>query len=571
MATPIYIYMKALINFIYRHVYIFLTLAILLLAIFLRCFAFTATPTSLYWDEASILYDTYSLAQTGADMHAKPYPLISFTSFGDQKPSGYYYTLLPFVSFFGPSNWVVKIPSLLAGILIVWGTGLLFKQLFFRQNPDKQHFFSLLAMLIAALNPSLIHLSRVGFETNLGLCFLLFGLIFGLRALRSQSKINYFFLMSELFFFAAFYTYHSYRFLAPVLGLYLFFTLLYTHRQQFRQTLISLILVPIFTLICLLPLIISPQSLTSRLSDTTIFNNLDTIILSNQCYQQAQFGPLSPLLCHRYRYFGQTILQNYVRNLNPLALFFQGDGHPRHSANPWGFFYPVELLFCLIGLIFALIHFRSHRFALSLLFVWLILTFLPSSLTYDNPHLLRSSSLLIIVSILATLGIYQLTLFFPKAKKIILPLILLTYFIFTTIFFLYYHQTYRHQSASYWQDGYQEAIEAFVQLKEKYPTLPFYITNAYGRASIYYFLYAPITPEKVQAANTERMQNSEFESFENQYSRFGAGFNSAKEQLVIITPEEKTIGETDKSLQLNDITPIYNHNGELVFIVAKAN
>ena len=42
---------------------------ILLLAIFLRFFNLSNNPPSLYWEEAALGYDAYSILKTGKDFH----------------------------------------------------------------------------------------------------------------------------------------------------------------------------------------------------------------------------------------------------------------------------------------------------------------------------------------------------------------------------------------------------------------------------------------------------------------------------------------------------------------------
>ncbi|GAJ17589.1 unnamed protein product, partial [marine sediment metagenome] len=99
------------------------------LGIFFRFYKLDSLPPSLYWEEAALGYDAYSIAQTGRDHHNNPWPLAAFESFGDWKPAGYFYALVPFVKMFGLSSWVVRLPSAISGIAIILGVGLLVYQL----------------------------------------------------------------------------------------------------------------------------------------------------------------------------------------------------------------------------------------------------------------------------------------------------------------------------------------------------------------------------------------------------------------------------------------------------------
>ena len=74
-----------------------LLLSVILLFAFLVRFGGVGDYPSLNSDEAAIGYNAYSLLQTGKDEHGQSWPL-HFKSFGDYKPGGYFYLVLPFVS-----------------------------------------------------------------------------------------------------------------------------------------------------------------------------------------------------------------------------------------------------------------------------------------------------------------------------------------------------------------------------------------------------------------------------------------------------------------------------------------
>jgi len=99
--------------------------AVLLLTIWLRFYQLGQLPGSLYWEEAALGYDAWSIAQTGADHHGHPWPVAAFESFGDWKPSGYFYALAPFVKVWGLRNWVVRAPAAVSGIMLVVAIGAL--------------------------------------------------------------------------------------------------------------------------------------------------------------------------------------------------------------------------------------------------------------------------------------------------------------------------------------------------------------------------------------------------------------------------------------------------------------
>src|SRR3990170_4101523 len=86
---------------------------------FLRFYQLGTNPPSLTWDEAAWGYNAYSIGIDGKDEFGKFLPLDYFESFGDFKPPVYaYLDVLP-VKIFGLSEFAVRFPSALFGVLTV--------------------------------------------------------------------------------------------------------------------------------------------------------------------------------------------------------------------------------------------------------------------------------------------------------------------------------------------------------------------------------------------------------------------------------------------------------------------
>ena len=102
---------------------------ILLLAGILRLWQLSDYPAGFNADEAALGYNAYSLLTTGRDEHGAPWP-VNLESFGDFKPAGYAYLLIPFIKTLGLTEFAVRLPSALFGILAVLFTYLLVKELF---------------------------------------------------------------------------------------------------------------------------------------------------------------------------------------------------------------------------------------------------------------------------------------------------------------------------------------------------------------------------------------------------------------------------------------------------------
>src|SRR3989344_1405842 len=89
---------------------------VILLAFILRFYHLNLTPPSLYWDEASLGYNAYSILKTARDEHGKFLPITNFAAFGDYKPSGYIYLTVPAIAVFDLNEFSVRLPSVFFGV-----------------------------------------------------------------------------------------------------------------------------------------------------------------------------------------------------------------------------------------------------------------------------------------------------------------------------------------------------------------------------------------------------------------------------------------------------------------------
>ena len=135
--------------------------AILILAAALRLWNLGSIPPHLTPDEASLGYNAYSILRTRRDEYGQLLPVI-FKSFGDFKPGLYVYLTVPSVLIFGLTEFAVRFPAALAGIISIWLIYLIVKKLF-----DEK--LALFSGFIASVTPWLIYFSRGAWEVNISL------------------------------------------------------------------------------------------------------------------------------------------------------------------------------------------------------------------------------------------------------------------------------------------------------------------------------------------------------------------------------------------------------------------
>lgn len=516
-----------------KHAWWVSVIVLLFVAAAIRLFHLTQSPPSPYWEEVALGYDAYSILLTGKDHHGHSWPVMAFESFGDWKPSGYFYALLPFLKTFGLSVFSVRLPSVVAGVGIVAGMGVLMWQLTAKQVKDHQRrHLAVLAIFLAAISPWLIQFSRAAWEVNLATALILWGVIAGWQSIVTVQKKKYRFvwlIVSIVFLFAAMYTYHSARILAPILGLTIGWQFL---QQDLRAKRKNIWLVGYIFPLFLVAFLLRPFTaalgtpvLNQRLAETSVFSDLSVIEASNELRTLHNNSPLSRLMYHRYVLFGGQVASQFFSHFKLDFLFLSGDVNPRHSTQYFGLFYPFEIVFMLVGAVWVLQHFtRAQK---QLLGAWLVFGILPAALTKTAPHALRILPTAPIFLLATAIGAWQVFNWFQTLaeqhwsglKRISALWLLGLIGLYLISFAAFYRQllfVYPQQFASQWQYGYESMIQAVENFRSQQPDLPVYITREQGRPAMYYWFYTKTDPALVQQANlTAKKDQGEFLEFQN--------------------------------------------------------
>ena len=151
---------------------IFLLVLILVISVVLRFFNLSSNPPSLNWDETSIGYNAYSILKTGKDEYGNFLP-IEFRSFDDYKPPVYVYLTVPSISVFGLTEFGVRFPAALFGVLSVIVFYLLLGQVLQKKEGNVRDAVPLIGAFLLAISPWHLQFSRAAYEGNIGLFFLM--------------------------------------------------------------------------------------------------------------------------------------------------------------------------------------------------------------------------------------------------------------------------------------------------------------------------------------------------------------------------------------------------------------
>lgn len=458
---------------------IFLTI-IFCLATFLRLYHLGFYPT-LNPDEAALGYNAFSLLQTGKDEHGVSWPL-HLKSFGDNKPAGYTYLLLPFIKIIGLTPLAVRLPNAIFSILAIYILYKLILLLTSNQN------LSLLTSFILAINPWHIHFSRGAWESSTALTLVLLGIYFFYLHLKNF-KLLY---LSILFFVLSLYFYHSARIIAPLLLL----SLCFVHKSYFINHISKIFLPFVFGAILVLPVLFSflKNGGATRFSGVGLTADYGPISRAEELLNHHMNIKLVNRIIHNKRtlYF-ISWGQKYFSHFDINFLFVNGDEVPRSKVPEMGQFYLLEFPFLLLGVFFL---FNSPQFK-TLKFLTLnllVVSPLASSLTFQAPSALRSLPLSIPLTVLISLGLYQAINRFPKVSY---SLLFIGYLLSITYYLDSYYVHYQKRYPFAWNYGFDQVTSYLQSQKNNYQNI--YLTNKYDQPYILYLFFSQYPPQQLHS------------------------------------------------------------------------
>lgn len=380
-------------------------LLILVLAIFLRIWGINSAPPGVLVDEAAFGFNAYSILTTGKDEWGQRFPL-TFRSFGDYKPPGYIYLTVPFVKLFGLNSFSTRLPSSISGVVSVYIVFILIKLL------TKKNGLALLSSFILAISPWHIYMSRMAWDSNIALMFLLIGLFFLLKACNRGIPTL---ILSSLFFSLALYSYAGYRLLTPVVIIAVLIYLYLKKMISIKKIIFFLFFIFIFSS-PLIPEILFKGAL-SRFNQVSIFSQKNTSIVIDEkrAFCGMQENTIILKICYivwnKPLVTATTLLKRYISALSYDFLFYPGDNalflnNPEHG----GLYYWL-LPFFIIGLARIVKEYKetSHQLILLLLLIAPLTTAISGS-----PHYERANLVFIPIIFICALGCDFL---FQKLKK----------------------------------------------------------------------------------------------------------------------------------------------------------
>lgn len=474
-----------------------------ILGLFLRLIWLPQYPAGFTPDEAAFGYNAYSLFKTGRDEWGTPFynlPITGLRSFGDYKLPLYTFLDLPVITLFGLNEFSVRLPNALLSVLTLPLVYLLCFRIFRSQRVSQS------AVILLALSPWSVPLSRGAFEANLAVFFLTLALTL-LVSGRSR--------LSAVIFALSMYTYHTTRLIAPPVFFLSLFTLVPRSKRIKSLALFTLLSLPAF---------FSLIKFNARSADVSIFNPSDgwaemaqkRLALINQGWSPR----MAQLVENKITSVTPVFIRNYFSYFSSKFLFQRGPGEPTYGMLPGtGVVYATELVFLPLGLLLLLKKYRSKL-------IWPLLTLallspIPAALTKGAGFAgNRAAPLLLPLVIVSSLGIEFL---YQKSKNRLIPVLLITlHMLLAGSYFSYYQKTIPNLSAHAMGYGWSKAVETIFSQSDSYSEVR--ISRSLSEPHIYIAFYALLDPVDYQKSSVDW---SSFESrgfkFLDQYDGYWLG------------------------------------------------
>jgi 4-amino-4-deoxy-L-arabinose transferase-like glycosyltransferase len=546
---------------------ILLLIVILILAAGLRLYGLERVPASLDWDEAALGYNAYSILKTGKDEYGTYLPM-TFRSFGDYKPPLYVYLTIPSVAVFGLTTAAVRLPSAIAGILAVLGMYLLAGELLGRAQETRNKkrgadvscfmcgvhkYTPLIAAAIMAISPWHLQFSRVGFESNVALTFVIYGVWAFLYGLRKPVGL----LLSVVSFALSMYAYHTPRVFVPMIGatlLVIFWKkLLGIEPYDAAKPMLSIrpwvTAAALLTGLCLVPLVIMTFDSTSlsRFSGTSVFGKQTEVLNRSTSYlkdDSASGNIIGKFVNNRRIIWLEAIGNGYLRHFSPIWLFVTGD-YQRHHAPDMGLLYLVELPLLLVGLV---VLFTMSGTSKTIIVAWLLMAPIAATMTFETPHAVRAYVMLPMFVMLISLGIAEiLTIgsFIPnlapsdRRAKILLFFVscflCIGYIVNISYYLTMYYVATNLEFASYWQYGYKEAID--IAEKRRHEGSTIVMSEKLEQPYIFVLFYTAYDPAKYQKSGGSETKHIDGYTFVSDIS----GYTGTGPVTYIAKPDELSL------------------------------
>lgn len=454
-----------------------LLITIFILAFFLRIFKLNDFPLGFHVDEAKVAWEAFSILKTGRDDHGNLLALY-YNSFGDYRPTGIFYSAIPFILLFGKNIFAVRFSAAFIGALTV------FPIYFITLQITKSKKTALITSVILTIIPWHLVTSRATSEVVIS-CFLILVSL----AILSKKPIFSFILLSSSFFF-----YHSARVMGP---LFMIVWIGYLFQSKIKLPAKKIVIGFLLSSFLSAILLFSPTGLAR--------------------YDQVKLT--SPSL--------RGILVNYSSYFDPNFLIGDIAKPFRYATANVGIVSIPIFIYFLIGIFFII---KKNKDKILLLFI--VLGPIPAALTLeDSPNLHRAFFMLPFLVIISAVGLNWLWENHRIFSNILIFCLIWSFISFTISYF----NTTNNFAYEYRNPQTKEVALYLSKVHNNYTKI--YVTNDPDSPYPWYAFFDNIDPLKINS-QLEKQVNGKWQFgnivWDNNRCPAGNAFDEAKKDKSLI-------------------------------------
>jgi len=457
-----------------------LLIFVLLLAAILRFWQLGNVPPHLSPDEAALGYNAFSILNTGHDEHHQLFPII-FKSFGDFKPGLYVYLTIPAILLFNLTEFAVRFPSALSGVIAVYLVYKITKRLEFKTSG-----LEIVASLMLAISPWHIQFSRGAWEANVAITLTLAGIFYFFKSLQKQKYL----ILSTVFFALTLITYQGAKLSTAIVVLLL--VVLYWRdiiKFKLKNITYSLIAGGIISI----PVVLSFFSgQTGRLGVFSVFSYPRSDDYLQHFLDETGVNKNSLIYYLFYNEplnFLRGIMGRYFNHFSGRFLFFEGDWqNPMFSAPYHGMLTLADIPLFVSGVAVAFKNlFKKNNV---FIFGWLLLSPLPAVLSRDQVQAVRALNMAVPLSILLAFGTIWIwnKLNFKILKLALIALYLVSYIYYLDAYFVHFPKS----RSNDWGYGYKQIVQAIQPYYNDYDRIK--IQQSFAQPYIYFLFFDKVSP-----------------------------------------------------------------------------
>ncbi len=476
------------------HLSIFL-IFLFCISFLLRFIGLTSYPQGFHFDEAVAGYNAYSLLESGSTAKNGPWP-IYLDTFGDYRPMGIVYVMMPSIALFGLNEFAVRLPTAIIGAL---SPILLFflVRLFTNRTP-----VAVISAILLALSPWHIMLSRATSEAVIAVAI---AMLIALMAflVKEKAKISHAILL-YIFMAVSYITYHPIN-LFLLLLIPIFIVIYWTDMAKQKHA--RVLLVGVFALYLIFPFLtgIFFSNSTGRLSQVVdVFGQETQEHLQKQLIEEGVGSNvfIARVFHNKATNAGFSLGQRYLDYFSPDFLFFDGGLPKRYFTPDVGLINFLELLG--LGIFFiSFLSFEKKKKAMIFFISWLLIAPIAAAITTDDhPNVSRSVLMLPAIQVLSGYGLY--IIFSRKFNKLMLVAALVIGAVGVWHYLYFFHQYVLHAKYYQWLDRSYPAKEAVQKISAIDRNKKVLVSTNFLGTDTFVLFYEKVDPVLAQQAYSDQ-------------------------------------------------------------------